>query len=159
MRKIIMILGLIALIASASSALMRVGVENVAGATFPYVGWQLTDTQAIDVGLGYTSTNNGNVTNLGLGGKYTQKITEVKQVKLNWYGMLGLNSANAGGASTTTITLLGGLGAEYKLTDAIGVYGDIDILTIQSMSGGATGTNFFLVTGDFNCYSGVRIYI
>jgi len=159
MRKMITILALVALIASASSAMMRVGVENATGATFPYVGWQLSDTQAVDVGLTYTSTNNGNTTNLGLGGKYTQKITEVKQVKLNWFGMLGIASANAFGASTTTITLLGGLGAEYKLTDAIGVYGDIDLLTIQSMSGAATGTNFFLVTGDFNCYSGVRIYI
>ena len=159
MKKIIVVLGLIALIASASSALMRAGVETVVGAPFPYVGWQLNDSQAVDVGLTYASTNNGNLTNLGLGGKYTQKIMEVKQVKLNWFGMLGIASANAAGASTTTITLLGGLGAEYKLTDSVGVYGDVDLLTIQSMSGGATGTNFWLVTGDVNCYSGVRIYI
>ncbi|MFC1637595.1 hypothetical protein ACFL1W_01100 [Candidatus Margulisiibacteriota bacterium] len=158
MKKIIAVLGLVVLIATASSALNRYGVEAVAGAIFPYMGWQISDTQAIDVGLGYTSTNNGGVTTLTLGGKYTQSLAVVNKVKLNWYGMLGIGSVNTG-ASTTTLTLLGGLGAEYMITEAIGIYGDIDLLTIQSMSGAATGTNFFLVQGDFNYFSGIRIYI
>lgn len=154
MKKIIAILGLVVMVATASSAVMRVGVENA----MPYMGWQISDMQAIDAGLGYTSTNNGNVTNLTLFGKYTQDIIKVKNVTLNWSGTLGINSANAG-ATTTTLGLVGSLGAVYMINEVIAIYGDIDLLTIQSMSGAATGTNFFLVTGDANCYSGIRIYI
>jgi hypothetical protein len=160
MKKILLILGVIALIATASSAAMRVGVETVAGATFPYMGWQLSPTQAIDVGLTYLSINDGAATTLGLGGKYTQVLTEVNKLKLGFSGMLGINSAGGTGlTSTTTITLIGGVGAEYMIAEAVGIYGEIDLLTIQSMSGGATGTNIFMVTGDGNCYSGIRIYI
>ena len=154
MKKIIAVLGLAVLIATMSSAAMRVGVENGQ----PYMGWQLSPMQAIDVGLGYTSTNNGTFTNLLLFGKYTQNIATVKNVKLNFSGTLGINSANTG-VSTTTLGLVGSVGAEYMIADNISIYGDIDLLTIQSMSGAATGTNMFLVTGDGNAYSGIRIYI
>ncbi len=153
MKKAIILL-VVMLLGTASFAVMRVGVENGT----PYMGWQLSDMQAIDAGLGYTSTGNGAVTNLTLFGKYTQNITKVKNVNLNWSGTLGITSANAG-ATTTTLALVGSVGAEYLINEAISVYGDIDLLTIQSMSGAATGTNFFLVNGDFNCYSGIRIYI
>ena len=138
---------------------MRFGVENVAGTTVPYMGWDISSTQAIDAMLGYASFNNGGNTNLNIGGKYTQVIQKIKNVNLNFSGLLGINSATAAGASTTTLTMIGALGAEYKVNDVLSIYGDIDLLTLQSMSGGATGTNIFLVTGDFNCYSGIRIYI
>ncbi|MBN2057456.1 MAG: hypothetical protein JW782_01495 [Candidatus Saganbacteria bacterium] len=159
MKKIIAILGLVTLVATASSAVMRVGVED----GIPYMGWQLTEMQALDVGLGYTSTNDGNNTNLNLFGKYTQNIVEAKNVKLNWSGTLGLAStkqaAGVASATWTTISLIGSLGAEYMINDVIAIYGDIDLLMLQSMSGDVTGTNIWLVTGSGNCYSGIRIYI
>ena len=153
MKKAIILL-VVLVLGTASFAAMRVGVEN----GLPYMGWQLSDMQAIDAGLGYTSTGNGAVTNLILFGKYTQNIMKVKNVNLNWSGSLGINSANAG-ASTTTIGLVGSVGAEYMINEVISIYGDIDLLTIQSISGAATGTNFFLINGDANCYSGIRVYI
>jgi hypothetical protein len=167
MKKIIAILGAVILIASASHAGMRVGVEclpltGIAGAPggLPYIGFQLNDSQTVDVGLTYASMNNGNQTGLGLVGRFESVIMKIKNLKLNWSGILGIISVNNAGASSTTLQLQGGVGAEYMITDAFSVYGNIDILTLQNTSAGGTSTsNFMILTGNGNAYSGLRIYI
>lgn len=156
MKKILLVLGLAILVASASYASVF-GVD--VGGT-PYMGFQLNENQRVDVGLMYISNNDGATTNLGIFGRFDNKIAEVDKLNLSWAGQLGITSAAAAGATTTTIVLTGLLSAEYKITDVVALYGNIYLLTLQSVgAGGASATSFGVLTGDGQAYSGIRIYI
>jgi len=156
MKKTLVVLGIIALVASVSHAAMRAGVD--VGGT-PYLGFALNPDQTIDVGLTYTSQNDGNTTNLGLFGRFEGNFMKADKVDVYWYGLLGLASGKALGTTTTTITITGGMGAEYNIAKNFSIYGNAALLTIQSMSNGGSQTNFGLVTGDWSAYSGLRIYL
>ncbi len=165
MKKILVVLGIIALAASISHAAMRAGVDvgNITllgiNAATPYVGFQLNPDQTIDVGLTYTSMNDGNTTNLGLFGRFESNFMKADKVDVYWYGLLGLASSKAGGVTTTTINIAGGMGAEYMIAKNFAIYGNVALLTLQSMSNGGSQTNFGLVAGDLFAYSGLRIYL
>jgi len=143
---------------------MRVGVESVfiqgvGTIGLPYIGFKLNDNQTVDVGLTYWSLNDGATTDLALVGRFENKITEIGKVKLNWSGTLGIISDNAG-ATTTILALIGAVGAEYKIADALSIYGNIDLINFQNTSGGgASSTSYFLLNGNGNAYSGMRVYI
>ena len=166
MKKVILVLGLVALIATAPQAAMRYGVESISvmiGNTLntyglPYVGFQLNENQTVDIGATYRSLSDGDTTILGIIGRLENKITEIGKIKLSWAGVLGIISVNAA-ANSTTLVLAGSVGAEYKISDAFGIYGNVDILNYQSVSGDITRTDLFILNGSGNAYTGMRIYI
>ena len=159
MKKALLLLGLAVIFASACQAEMIFGYDITSG--MPFMGFQVNENQRADVGLTYTSLNDGNTTNLGLMGKFENTMLTAGQLKAGWAGVLGIASGKAAGTDTTTITLSGLLTAEYKVSKNLGVYGSIYLLTFQNVNtGGTSATNFWLLTGDgANAYGGIRVYI
>jgi hypothetical protein len=157
MKKILLVLGLAVILASSSQAVSIYGVDNGT----PFMGFVLNETQRVDAGLGYTSSNDGDVTDLSVFGRFENKIADVKAIKLSWAGQLTLSTGqNAMGQDQTSITLAGLVGAEYKITDALGIYTNITLVSFTSQdTGGASSTSFSLIGGPFRGYSGLRIYI
>ncbi len=159
MKKILLVLGLAVILASSSQALIF-GAE-VGG--MPYIGFRLNKNQVIDVGLSYNSQNDGDATNLTFLGRFENKIADVKKLKLSWAGQLTFGSAKTtfAGASTTTttITLAGLVGAEYKITDALGFYGYLNLLNYQTVSNGGSAASYWLLTGPALAYTGFKIYL
>jgi len=170
MKKIALLLALVlvgsAALAAAPAATaekasgMRVGIESISllNIGMPYIGFKLNDNQTIDVGLTFQSENDGAITDLGIVGRLENKISEIGKVKLNWSGMLGIRSRNTG-ASTTTLVLIGAVGAEYKIADNFSIYGNIDLLRLENKSGATTGTSFYILSGNTQAYSGMRVYL
>jgi hypothetical protein len=108
MKKIFAVLLGLAILASASQALMIFGVDNVTGlggTGLPYMGFKLNDDQRIDAGIQYMDVTE----TVGLYGRFTSKISQVNKVKTYWGGALGITSASG----ATTITINGLVGAEY----------------------------------------------
>lgn len=112
------------------------------------------------VGLAYTSASVGSVSNLGLLFRLENVISKKAPVNTYWGGSIGFVSASAAGASTTTITLNGFVGAEFFFAKNLSLFADINLLTLQSASaGGASSTNISLVNSSGTVYTGGRIYL
>ncbi len=179
MKKILLILGLAVTLATFSQALM-VGVDTgvttlpfislaqtvtlapvVAGA--PFIGFPISENMNLDLGLTLGSaTQNGSSASLyGVWGRLSSVVAQVSKIKLGWGGQLGITSGTATGQPTTTIILLAGLfTAEYMVTDALGIYANINLLAFaNTTTNGTTTTLYTLATGDTNCYSGIRLYL
>lgn len=154
MKKLLIVLMGLAILASASQAFVF-GVESgFFTAGIPYMGFELNDSQRIDVGLNYVSLNNA--TTLNLVGRFQNKLLTDKKVTAYWAGGLGILSAG----NTTTLTISGILGAEYMFDSNIGVYGDVNVITLQSISaGGASTTNFYILQGSNIAIAGLRVYL
>jgi len=143
-------IALLLMIACSAHAMTRIGYD--ANFAVPTYGFPINDTQMVDIGATYSSTNNGGTTNLQLLGKLENKIMTLDATKVFWAGQLGINST--GGASTIRIDGL--VGAEYKVAKNLGVYGNIYLFSLSSASG---NTSFSLLSGDANVYTGMRIYL
>ncbi|MEA3494322.1 MAG: hypothetical protein U9R38_08085 [Candidatus Margulisiibacteriota bacterium] len=154
MKKLLVVLMGLAILASASQAYVF-GIETgFFTAGIPYMGFELNDSQRIDVGLNYVSLNNA--TTLNLVGRFQNKLVTAKKLSAYWAGGLGIASAG----NTSTITISGVLGTEYMFDSNIGVYGDVNVLTLQSTSvGGASTTNFYLLQGSNIAVAGLRVYL
>jgi|GEM_PF-2694501 len=155
MKKILAILGLIGLIATASSAAMVIGVEG----GFPFMEIAMNDTQTADLGVNYTNTNANNNT-ITLWGRMNNAIATVGEVKTSWGIELDLATGKTGGADQTVITLQGLVGAEYKVSKQVGIYGNIALLSLTSTNtGGAATTSYNAVAGSATAYSGIKVYL
>jgi predicted porin len=151
LKKLLVVLMGLAILASASQAVMIFGVDNSPAAVsggLPYMGFKLNDDMRIDAGIQYVDLTQ----TLGLYGRFTSKISQVNKVKTYWGGALGIKAASG----TTTILISGLIGAEYKIDDNFGVYADVNVLSLESNSG---STNFELLTGSSSVYSGLRVYL
>ena len=129
--KKLLITSLLLMIACTAFAMDRIGID---GTGVPFVSFKINDTQMADLGLSYSSTNNGAATNLNLLGRIENGIMNLDKVKLYWAGQLLINSA----AGASTITIDGIVGAEYKVSKNLGIYGNIDLVTIQSAAGASS---------------------
>lgn len=149
--------------AKAVSSGMTYGVGVDVGGT-AYVRMNLSDSTAVDVGL--TLNSAGAVapatatTTMGLMGRYETLLSRISdQLKTVWGAGLAFNSVGAA-ATTTTITLTGYLGSELMINPNVALYGNITLLTFQSVStAGASVTNFGILAGPALAYSGLRIYL
>jgi len=127
----------------------------------PYVRINMSDTQAVDLGLGFVSTGaiGGAAANSTLNflARYQADLmTLPNSIGTYWGGQLVFGTASA--ASTTTFTLSGILGAEYAINPTLSIYSNVVLLSFESIStGGASQTNFALLAGSNMAYSGIRI--
>jgi len=143
-------IALLLMIACSAHAMTRIGYDS--NYALPTYGFQLNENQMVDLGARYSSTNNGGTTNLWLLAKLENKIMAMDTTKLFWAGQIAVNST----AGTSTLWLDGIVGAEYKINKNLGVYGNIYLFTLSSGSG---ASSFWLLTGDANVYTGMRIYL
>lgn len=138
--------------AKSSGLIVGVDVGN------PFVRFALSDSTAVDLGAFYGNYTSGAATSMTVWGRYLSKLGQVNRIKTYWGATLGVNSTSPG--STSTITANGLLGAEYAVTDQIGLYGNVRLLTYSSTSTGGTSTaTYTILTGDFNAYTGIVVYL
>ena len=160
MKKAIILL--VVLLLGTASFAMGVGVEtNLFGITTPFLRIGLNPNQSIDVGAYYNSINDSAFTDLQLWGRFNSVIAKMGKVTTSWAGVLGLRSDKGlsnFGADTTTIALRGLLGAEYDIVENVTIYGNVNLLTLNSASsGGASATTFTLLTGNALIYTGIVV--
>jgi hypothetical protein len=164
MKKILVLIGIIALLASASQAKMVFGVDQGMGGVLgqvnglgglPYIGFMLNENQRVDVSLQYSDAGSSENAII-LAGRFENRIMTVNQLILSWGAMLGITAANPG--STTTINLAGIMSAEHKVTENLGIYGSIYLLGYSTTSPGGAN-RFVILDGNVTSYSGIRIYI
>jgi len=155
MKRILFVLGLIALVATASSAAMVVGVEG----GLPYMQLKMSDTQTADVGLNYTNTNANNNA-LTIRGRMNNAIATVGSVKTSWGIQLDIASGKTAGVDVTAITLQGLVAAELKIADQVGIYGNVALLSLTSTNtGGVATTSYNALAGSATAYTGIRVYL
>lgn len=144
-------------VSNAAKPAMNIGLGVDVGGT-PYIRMLLSKGQAVDIGLGFTSTGGAApASTLALLARYETLLIPVSStVSTHWGGQLGFQSA----AATTTITLTGLMGAEWMINPNIGMYSNVSLLVIQSASAaGASQTNFQILGGNALAYSGFRVYL
>lgn len=158
MKKVLLALvGLTVIFALASQA-MIVGVEG----GLPYMRFGLNKTQAVDVGAYYDSNNNGATTDLRVWARLNNKISDFNGINTSWGATLSLRSDTgftAAGGTTTTIGLAGLVSASYEIVKNVALYANINLITLQLMSGATSGNSFDFLTGSNIVYSGARIYL
>jgi hypothetical protein len=171
MRKVFVILSLVALVTSASWA-MRIGALNTNGAggflNYATVGTDFNDTLTGDLGLAIGQDATGKNSNVGLLGRLEFALGKIGEVKTIAGGML-IFATNPGyaAAATSAFMLNGFVGAEYMITKNLGMVGTLTLLEIYSASGTtqlglgsgtASGTGWG-TSSWFSLYSGIRLYI
>ncbi|OGC23736.1 hypothetical protein A2291_05060 [candidate division WOR-1 bacterium RIFOXYB2_FULL_42_35] len=157
MKKVLLVVLALAVIFSVSAQAMIIGVEG----TSPYMRFNLSNDQAIDVGATYDSNNNAATTDLQIWARINNKIANFGGISTSWGATLSLRSDTgftAAGA-TTTVGLAGLVSASYEIIKNVALYANINLVTLQMMSGATTGTSFDFLTANNNVYSGARIYL
>ena len=166
MKKLLVLCLALLLIAPASFAKGTGGIAGFGVDVFgtPYMRLAMSEDMALDLGLGYTSVGAAggaaSTGTLNLLVRLNSVLLKVgNSVSAYWGAVLGYNTVSAA-ATTSTLTLAGQVGAEYAINDNVGLYGDVTVLSFQSLSTAGTGTsNFNLLTGGALAYTGLRVYL
>ena len=156
MKKVLFTLLVVILMASASFAVDSIYVSggNVG------LGFDMGKGMEMGIEAGYASTSAPTST-INLLGRMQWELNKLsKSTSTYMGGTLGLTSATAAGATTTTITLNVLAGAEYKVSANLAIFGDISLLLFRTASaGGASTTTLNLINGSAQVYTGGRIYL
>lgn len=160
-------------IAGSAHAAMRIGALNTNGAggfvNYATVGIDFNNTFSGDLGLAIGQDATGKNSNVGLVGRLEFLLGKVGEVKTIAGGtLIYATNPNYAAAATSAFVLNGFVGAEYMITENLGIVGTLTLLEIFSADDGTSqfGLGSGTVAGTglaassiFSLYSGIRLYI
>lgn len=162
MKKAILLLGLVVIIASASfAAAAKPAAKPADSYGYGLIGVSLNQigcpTARLGMGgwaldLGGSLANNGNQTNVTIAGRADLPLAQVND-KVRTYWGPAIVLVSAGGTTTTTLSLL--VGAEYEFVSNLSLFADLTALQINSAGGTTTWT---IATNSALIYTGGRLY-
>ena len=112
--------------------------------------FDLNRKSALEFGVGSTKIG-GTGSDMILMSRYESDLTTKNSIRTYWGGVLTIISA-----STSTTMLSGIVGAELLINNQLGVYGDINVLSLTSADG---TTDIGLGLGSNLFAGGVRVYL
>ncbi|MFA6431826.1 MAG: hypothetical protein WCV91_05575 [Candidatus Margulisiibacteriota bacterium] len=156
MKKILLLLALIASLATSSLAL-TVGYES----GMPYLRFGSIANGTVDLGFSSDNTLNGTYNDNSVMVRFNKEISKINSLKLGWALELLANRyfSSWNGAPETTLTYSGLFTAEYAFSEQVGVYANFDLISYQKteLSGANTAALAFLAAPG-STFTGVRFY-